>query len=79
MKHWHKTVAFVELGNLECPQTHTREMCVADSDEGRAIKARKLLGRMSCNVTHGRSLKASRPEGGLNSKHLWENTSLLKE
>lgn len=46
-------------------------MCVVDGDEGRAMKARKPMGGMSCDVTHGRGLKACTPEAGFKSKQLW--------
>ncbi len=39
-------------------------------DEGRVMKARKPLGGMSCDVTHGCGLRAHAPEGNLNSKQL---------
>lgn len=63
-----KTAAFVELGKRECPhartETHRKEACVVDGgDEGRAMKARKPLGGMSCDVTHGRGLKARTARG----------------
>lgn len=42
-------------------QTQRKEVCVVDGDEGRAMKARKPLGGMSCDVTHGRGLRARAP------------------
>ncbi len=59
-----------EAGIPAYTQTQRKEECVVNGDEGRVIKARKPLGRMSCDVTHGRGLRACTPEGGLNSKHL---------
>lgn len=59
-----------ESGIPAFTQTQRKEECVVDGDEGRAIKARKPLGGMSCDVTYGRGLRACTPEGGLNSKQL---------
>lgn len=57
-----------EAGMPTYTQTQRKEVCVVDGDEGRVMKARKPLGGMSCDVTHGPGLKACTPEGGLNSK-----------
>lgn len=81
MQPRNKTATFVEYGKWECPQAQTqrKEVCVVDGDEGRAVKARKFLAGMSCDVTHGRGPKARRPEGRLNSKHVCRNASLQEE
>lgn len=63
-----------EMGMPAHSQTQGKEVCVVDGDEVRDTKARKSLGRMSCDITHGRGLNACMPEGGLKSKsaHLWK-------
>lgn len=42
-----------EVGVPTDTQTQRKEVCVVDGDEGQAMKARKLLGGMSCDVTYG--------------------------